>query len=116
MTNSYAKRKHAHLKKPLGNIKYEVVEKTSKPTSGCGFMGDVYEIKIHNLEDDTYLYVNADDWCYYSLSRNSIFEVEYGCDLDIIESFEGFENTKMSQYYDFFLEMERFIDGIVAIN
>ena len=107
-------RKHAHLKKPLGNIKYETVYRKSKSVYSCGPMGEAYEIKFHILDDDTYLYVNANDWGCYMLTTYSYLDAKDDQDLNegLIDVFEGFEKAKKSKYYDLFLEMERYIDGI----
>lgn len=117
------KRRHAHLKKPLGNIKYEIVYRNNEPRFACGPMGDVYEIKFHILDNDIYLYMYSTDACdFYALSDFSYFELEEkmigGEDPvipDPIESFEGFYKAKKSKYYDLYLEMERFRDGLPSL-
>ena len=113
------KRKYARIKKPKGNIRYEIIYKKNKPVYGCGPMGDVYEIKFHILDDDSYLYAHANDWCMYSLYDTSPFEFLFPEDNTFedkdfpepIEEFEGFSKAKKSKYYDLYLELEKFIDG-----
>lgn len=105
----FVKRKYSHLKKPLGNIKYEVVYRKKKTTYGCGPMGEAYEIKFHILDDDTFLYIYANDWCFYCLTNKPSEEDDPN---SVIEYFEGFEHAKKSKYYDLYLEMEKYIDGI----
>ena len=72
-------------------------------------MGEEYEIKFHILDNDTYLYVYANDWGFYCLSNASI---EDNVPNSLIESIEGFDKAKKSRYYDLYLEMEKYIDGV----
>ena len=121
--SSGLKRKYSHLKKPLGNVKYEIVEKKSAPRFACGPMGNAYELKFHLLDDGKYLYIySSDAYDFYALSDFSYFELEEkmigGEDPvipDPIESFEGFYKAKKSKYYDLYLEMERFRDGLPSL-
>lgn len=102
-------RKYSHLKKPLGNMKYEIISKKTVSEIACGPVGNSYQIKFHILDDDSYLYACANDSCFYSLCVGNAASDEPG---DTIESFENFKNAKKSEYYDLFLEMEKYIDGV----
>lgn len=113
----YINRKYANMKKPIGNIKYAVVYKNSKPVFSCGPMGEIYEIKFHILDDDSYLYVYSDDeFGYMSIHTFSVFELlekneEASIDDDCVEMIEKFSDAKKSKYYDLYLEMEKFKDN-----
>ena len=113
----YINRKYANMKKPIGNIKYEIVYKNNKPVFGCGPMGDIYEIKFHILDDDSYLYVYSDDaFGYMSIHKFSVFELlekddDVSLDDDCEEMIEKFSDAKKSKYYDLYLEMEKFKDN-----
>ena len=100
---SYIKRKYSRLKKPIGHIRYENISKEITPVFSCGPTGWDYCIKFHILDDDSYLYLFANDLRFYILCPPNE---------KVIESFEGFERAKKSKYYDLFWEMEKFIDGV----
>ncbi|MBO4695412.1 MAG: hypothetical protein J5656_05820 [Clostridia bacterium] len=114
-------RKYARMKKPLGNIKYEIVEKKSAPVMACGPIGDMYEIKFHILDDDSYLYVFADDAVEeILLLKSSVYDelenAETSDDFnppEPVERISRFANAKKSKYYDLYLEMEKFRDGVI---
>lgn len=110
----YINHKYSHLKKPLGKFKYEIIYKKTKPIFACGPVGDVYEIAF-KLKNGPILYVFADDSCdMYSLYKDSVIDkIETRNDDydEPIEEFEGFSKAKKSDYYDLYLEIEKYKDN-----
>lgn len=115
----YINHKYPHLKKPLGNIKYKILNKKSNSVFGCGPIGDAYEIEFLILDDNSKLYVYSDDAIgAFSLTDYSVVdatlaeqegrEAVYGRD---IEQLSNFKEAKYSKYYDLYLEMEKLKDN-----
>ena len=114
----YINHKYAHLKKPLGNIKFKILNKRRKCVYGCGPMGEIYEIEFLILDDNSNLYVYSDDsFGAFSITDYSVYdsleseedgnEFEY---IDSIEEISDFSKAKKSKYYDLYLEMEKYKD------
>ena len=115
-TQDYNKRKYARIKKPLGNIKYKILNKRARPVLGCngGYVGDDYEIEFLILPKNKHLFVYADDLTGgFILADYSIYDVPLDESIDektFIEILSNFSKAKKSQYYDLYLEMEKFKD------
>ena len=99
------------------NIRYEIIYRKETSLCACGPIGFGYEIKFHILDDDSYLYVYADDMNIYSLNTISEMDIlslpqeEFDkAFTEPIECFEGLVNSVNSKYFDLFLEMEKYID------
>ena len=107
------------MKKPLGNIKYKILNKKNKPVFGCGPMGDIYEIEFLLLDDNSHLFVySSDSEGAFTLTDYSVYDTlekeEEGLNVDYkdpIETISDFSKAKKSKYYDLYLEMEKFKDG-----
>lgn len=115
----YIKAKYSHLKKPLGNIKFKILNKRTKPVFGCGPMGDIYEIEFFINDTNEHLFVFSDDYNgIYSIYKESLFDIivneENGGELKEItpiELIKNFSLAKKSIYYDLYLEMEKYKDN-----
>ena len=116
MNNEYRRHKYSHLKKPLNNINYKIIRKRDKDVFACGPVGTVYEIEFL-IDNKETLFLYADDVIgrNYMIAKCSIFdfdESKYDINDYIVEMISDFSKAKKSMYYDLYLEMEKFIDGI----
>ena len=116
--SKYIKRKYSRLKKPDGNIKFEIVDKCSETVFACGPIGEVCQIKFYLSEEDRNLYV------FYSDVEGELFilsehDIKSEIDNDefdeknVIERFVGFSKAKKSRYYDLYYAMMQYVDGII---
>lgn len=111
-------KKYARMKKPSGELKYEVISKDTMDTFACGPLGTIYEIKVRLLEDNTEIYVSLDTSfeMIYGISKNSIIKAFSDGDMkecDFIEEINGTQKIKKSKYYDLYYLVEQFYDGII---
>ena len=111
MRNDYIQRKYSHLKKPLGNIKYHIVDQKSVPLLDAA----VYEMIFSITDTGETLLVQCDPQGRLSLSKVPLgfkpFD-ELPQDSVLVEEISSFSKAKYSDYYDLYLEMEKFRDSI----
>lgn len=102
---------------------FEIVEKKNKNGFTCGPVGDMYEIKFHMIDDDSYIYLYSEDAFMgsYILAKCSLFEILENNDMDIsvpdedlVEMINEYSDITIekSKYKGLYLEMDKYIEEV----